>query len=348
MKHVLAMAVVAACLGAPAWAATPAGGVPTPPAKSQTVPTPAPMPAPAPAMPMPDSVFDQAEAQQYGDFGYLVRPRTPGQIQVIWDDVNTEESVYVAPLCDDCTYKIRTREFMVSVIELPRGEKIEAVDLGDKVGFTVKARGAGRLAVRPVGHGYDTSLIVYGQSGRLYSFYLRAEGFNSDNPPDLVVRIEGAVALPENGDMAVAGVVDGSTSAAPAADTPATGVQKVGAAYAVAGMMDTAPGTPEGDFVADAGIDPNSLHGWGDYKLWGDDELKPETVFRDDRFTYIRFGKAWNTVELPTAYVVVDGIDELVNTRVQGQTYIIESTRPLITLKSGGTYLCIEYNGADR
>ena len=44
-------------------------------------------------------------------------------------------------------------------------------------------------------------------------------------------------------------------------------------------------------------------------------------------------------------YVVVDEIDELVNTRVQGQTYIIESTRPLITLKSGQSYLCIKYTG---
>ena len=75
--------------------------------------------------------------------------------------------------------------------------------------------------------------------------------------------------------------------------------------------------------------------------------MKPETVFRDDRFTYVRFGKKWANVELPTAYVVVDGIDELVNTRVQGETFIIESTRPLITLKSGMSFLCIQYGGKE-
>ena len=114
---------------------------------------------------------------------------------------------------------------------------------------------------------------------------------------------------------------------------------------AIAGLSETNPGTPDGDFVAQSPFDPNALRGWGEYDLWGDETLRPETVFRDDHFTYIRFGKRWKDVELPTAYVVVDGIDELVNTRVQGETYIIESTRPLITLKSGQSYLCIEYTG---
>jgi ComB9 competence protein len=114
---------------------------------------------------------------------------------------------------------------------------------------------------------------------------------------------------------------------------------------AIAGLSDSNPGTPEGDFVAQSPFDPNALHGWGEYDLWGDETLRPETVFRDDHFTYIRFGKRWKDIELPTASVVVDGIDELVNTRVQGETYIIESTRPLITLKSGKSFLCIEYTG---
>ena len=52
--------------------------------------------------------------------------------------------------------------------------------------------------------------------------------------------------------------------------------------------------------------------------------------------------------KLPTAYVVVDGIDELVNTRVRGSTYIVESTQRLISLKSGKKYLCIRYTGAER
>ena len=115
---------------------------------------------------------------------------------------------------------------------------------------------------------------------------------------------------------------------------------------AVAGLNETAPGTPDGDFVAEAKFDPNALRGWGQYKLWGDDELEPVTVFRDDQFTYLRFGDKWKDLELPTAYVVVDEYDELVNTRVQGQTFIVESTQKLITLKSGFKFMCIQYTGA--
>ncbi len=116
-------------------------------------------------------------------------------------------------------------------------------------------------------------------------------------------------------------------------------------AEAINGLKETNPTTKGKDFVEEATFDPNALRGWGKYKLWGSEELKPETVFRDDQFTYIKFGDKWKNIELPTAYVVVDKIDELVNTRIQGQTFIVESTRKLITLKSGKSFLCIEYPG---
>lgn len=190
--------------------------------------------------------------------------------------------------------------------------------------------------MRPVGQGYDTSLIVYGKSGRVYPFYLRAEGLNSKNVPDLVVKIEGAVTIDD--DLTPPGFALDEPP-------PPSGAAVGDMAKAVAGLEHTNPLTPADDFVAEAPFDPNALRGWGDYTLWGDDALRPETVFRDDHFTYIRFGERWKDIELPTAYVVVDGIDELVNTRVQGQTYIVESTRDLITLKSGKSYLCIKYEG---
>jgi ComB9 competence protein len=286
-------------------------------------------------MPVPESVVDQAEAQNEGYFGYLARPRTSGQVQEVWNEAAPESAVYTTAACDDCTYKVRTREFMVTVLELPRGEEIDTLDIGDGSGFNVERRGARRLVVRPVGHGYDTSLVVYGRSGAVYPFYLRAEGFNSHNVPDLVVKIDGSVTI-------------GDTSLTPTGfRSPASsgGVIVPPMSEAMAGLTATSPTTPDDDFVADASFDPNALRGWGDYSLWGDDELRPEAIFRDDHFTYIRFGERWKDVELPTAYVVVDDIDELVNTRVQGQTYIIESTRDLITLKSGKSYLCIKYEG---
>lgn len=292
---------------------------------------------------VPPSVVDQTKEQLQGGYGAMARPRTSGQIQKAWDKIENAAPVYKTEACEDCTYKVRVREYMVSVIELPRGEIIQKIDVGDKDNFKVFERGPNRLAVQPTIHGTDTTMLVYGASGRIYPFYLRAEGFNSKNVPDVVVKIEGQVSV--DPDPAVAWAEKYMADKSPAA--PAMKVPEDKAADAVAGLTKPNPGTRAGDFVAEAAFDPNTLRGWGEYKLSGSDELKPETVFRDDRFTYVRFGKKWANVELPTAYVVVDGIDELVNTRVQGETFIIESTRPLITLKSGMSFLCIQYGGKE-
>ena len=114
----------------------------------------------------------------------------------------------------------------------------------------------------------------------------------------------------------------------------------------VSDLQTTEPETPAEDFVANVEFDPAKLRGFDQYEMWGDDDtLVPERVYRDDHFTYIDFGDKWKDMELPVAYVVVDDIDETVNTRVQGRVYIVESTRELITLKSGKSFLCIKYKG---
>jgi hypothetical protein len=477
-------------------------------------------PAPkVPAMPVPDSVVKQAKDQAEGRFGPMVRPRTSGQIQDAWDYAEKSDGVYVTDVCETCTYRVRTREYLVTLIELPAGEEITRIDVGDPRSWSVNKRDERRIAIRPASYGYDTSMIVYGGSGHVYPFYLRAEGVNSINMPDLLVRLKGSVTTKDDMTVAMlrpqqrmrygsgmqrtalqneAGIIlpdpvtgkyqdiqeipldnqgnpiqltgpDGTplkgdyqprvtgyyqgrpiienmptgTADAPGStshpdlvagrfdsdgnlvaplnydgtlpvyaddagqtgagslagknvsgsgatitrtqngtitstgrtytnqpvksgsgetnapsnkssalngDSPNTSNQNDSAnnkelAAAVHDLGDTDPGTPADDFIADAGFDPNKLRGWGDYDLWGDDELRPVTVFRDDYFTYIRFGDRWKDLELPTAYVVVDGVDELVNTRIQGHTYIIESTQRLISLKSGMKFLCIEYEG---
>ncbi|AUG51503.1 TrbG/VirB9 family P-type conjugative transfer protein [Thalassospira marina] len=495
-------------------------------------------PAPkVPTMPVPDSVVKQAKDQAEGRFGPMVRPRTSGQIQDAWDYAEKNDGVYVTDMCETCTYRVRTREYLVTLIELPAGEEITRIDVGDPRSWSVNKRDERRIAIRPASYGYDTSMIVYGGSGHVYPFYLRAEGVNSINMPDLLVRLKGSVTtrddmtvamvrpqqrlrygsgvqqtrlqneagiiLPDpvtgqyhdiqeipldnqgnpiqltgpdgtplesdyqprvtgyyqgrpiienmptgtadapgsttrpdlvagrfdrngnlvaplnyDGSMPVfsdetgqiitrqtangdgtAGETTGQTTGNAATGKTSSGVtitrtkngivtgqgrsysnqpvaridtsdtvsntpdntasgtvaksatsNPAGAddsemAKAVHDLSDTDPGTPKDDFIADAGFDPNKLRGWGDYDLWGDDELRPITVFRDDYFTYIRFGERWKDLELPTAYVVVDGLDELVNTRIQGHTYIVESTQRLISLKSGKKFLCIEYEG---
>lgn len=333
-------------LSTAAQAQTPVTGAPPPPpppaATAPAVQAPAPAAPAAPAIPVPDDVVQQIKQHAAGDFGALSRSRSIGQIQSAWDTAPEGAAVFTYDLDPGSTYKVRLREYMVTVVELPHGEVIEAVDLGDGKGFEVKKRGDRRLAIRPAGFGFDTNIVVYGKSGTVYPIYLRAEGYNSRRVPDLLVRIQGAVMVGDGADPAVPGFEPlGAAPAEPAPLAPPAAFSGPGTGGVVVGK----DGATEADFVKSVPFDPSKLHGWNDYTLWGDDGLKPETVFRDEHFTYVKFGDRWKDVELPTAYVVVDGIDELVNTRVDGDTFIIESTRPLITLKSGKSFLCIKYEG---
>jgi ComB9 competence protein len=313
------------------------------------------------AVPVPDSTVRQAQQQANGNFTQMQRGAFGGQIQEAWDKAPPTAGTHQADLCDNCSYKVRLREFMVTVIELPRGEKISAFDNGDPQSFEVKQRGDNRLAVKPTGgYGIDTNLVIYGKSGNIYPLYLRAEGYNSKNVPDLRYVIEGAVRVDNAStlDDQPAGsdgqgidhpTTGGKTSAAGSA-YPALSLAAMAEARAAAGSASSSStksgAAAKADFVEARPFDPDKLRGWGQYKLWGSgDELMPETVFRDDYFTYVRFGEKFKSIELPTAYVVVDGIDEVVNTRVQGTTFVIESTQPLISLKSGKSYLCIRYGG---
>ncbi|MEJ8476902.1 TrbG/VirB9 family P-type conjugative transfer protein [Roseibium algae] len=271
---------------------------------------------------LPAGAVGQAQAQAGGNFGPLARPTSVGgQIQEAWSRPGRKnQGVHIQNHCGDCTYKMRLRQYMVSAIQLPQDVKIVSADVGDTSRFEVKKREDNTLAVKPTGAGVDSSLLIYTQSGEVYTFYLRSEGINSKSVPDLKFRVVGPASVG-------IGFLEFDKDGNPVAPVVATGL----------------PGAS--DFLQTAKFDPTALRGWDRYKLWGDRKLRPEQVFRDDHFTYIQYGDKWKGLELPTAYVVIDGIDELVNTRVQGTTFIVESTHALITLKSGQSFMCIQYKG---
>lgn len=283
---------------------------------------------------IPQSVLNQAARQHAGDYGRMTRPAVAaGQIQEAWDKAGNEQGVHEQVECGSCVYRVVLREFMGTALEFPRGVVIEKAILGDGVQFELQETNTNRLIVRPLASGVDTSLQVYAEDGRIFTFYLRGEGVQSKNVPDLLFRI-----LPPRIDAA--GYFDFKTLEEQGVLTPplAQSIPEPGAGPA-AGQTDNA------DFVKSVPFDPSRVRGFEDYSLWGARDLKPVRVFRDDYFTYLQYGDKWAGLELPTAYVVNDEIDELVNTRVVGDTYIIESVNPLITLKSGQKYMCIKYSG---
>ncbi|PLW77186.1 TrbG/VirB9 family P-type conjugative transfer protein [Cohaesibacter celericrescens] len=263
----------------------------------------------------------QAKRQANGDFGTLQRSVSlGGQIQEAWSLKGKNQGVHVQEDCGDCVYKVRLREYMASAIVLPEGVNIASVDLGDTDRFDVKRRTKNILVVKPLGAGVDSSMQVYTTDDEVFSFYLRSEMVHSKHTPDLSFKIRRRSAS----GIQVINFADGAPTEDLATKNIPTGVK---------------------DFLKTATFDPSKIRGFDSYKLWGSDDLKPEQVYRDDNFTYIQYGEKWSDLELPTAYVVVDDIDELVNTRVVGTTFIVESTHRLITLKSGQAYMCVQYKG---
>ncbi len=61
-----------------------------------------------------------------------------------------------------------------------------------------------------------------------------------------------------------------------------------------------------------------------DYKLSGDEHLRPDHVFDDGQHTYLIYPNDGRFRELPTLLLVVNGKTELVNFRVDGSRYIVD------------------------
>lgn len=293
-------------------------------------------------VPMSDDVHKQAIYQTEGVYPEMDRSGAGagGQIQDAWNISEMRDGVYTTRLCEDCVYKVRTREFMITTLVLPPDAVIASADLGDATGFKVQVKSSNMLAIRPTAYGLDTNLNVYTKSGALYPFYIRSESFNSIHVPDLIVKILGNEKPKDIEGLAI----DGGDDAVEGAGKATTRKKGDKTANALHDLANPKPG--KGDFVRNVPFDPDKLRGWADYSLRGSEELKPEIVYRDDFFTYIRYGEKWDGMELSTAYVTIDGVDELVNTRVQGSTFIVESVNPLITLKNGKRFLCLQYKGA--
>lgn len=65
-------------------------------------------------------------------------------------------------------------------------------------------------------------------------------------------------------------------------------------------------------------------HLYLDYKLSGDEHLRPDHVFDDGQHTYLIYPSDGRFRELPTLLLVVNGKTELVNFRVDGTRYIVD------------------------
>ncbi|OEF63572.1 conjugal transfer protein TraH [Vibrio cyclitrophicus 1F175] len=78
------------------------------------------------------------------------------------------------------------------------------------------------------------------------------------------------------------------------------------------------------------------------YEKWGDDELSPNYMWDDGRFTCLKF---INNSELPVAYQVAsDGTESMINYNIAKDTMILHGTSKEFRLRLGGQVLGLRSN----
>ena len=312
----------------------------------------------ADSMVLPQGGQSTVLGQARGDYPEMQRPSLPlGQIQNAWNDAvpapgQAQPGVLRVAWRPDRVIQVRTRDFMVTLIHLSPWETVRDFYLGDETTFEVGFH-AGRpnvLRLRQKHPGADSNLAVITESGRLVSFYIRSEGWNSHDVSDLAVLVEtppppgipasaGRGALPADAAAAVAAAV--AAQAAPAV-----------AAQALAVSTDTAapiPAKPAGeDYLRRIDFDLASLR-WTDFEIEvptaDDAAIAPERVFHDGLFTFFDFGQRADSMERPVVHLVVDGIDSPVNTRTGGRhgSILIAEAVGDFTLRAGPRVVCVRY-----
>jgi type IV secretory pathway VirB9-like protein len=171
----------------------------------------------------------------------------------------------------DFVMALRVREYMVSTVNLPDWEQITNIIIGDPIVFEAKRIKSNIFAIRPSHAGADSNITVVGSSGRIYSFYVRSEGWNSDQVTDITVFVDSP-----RPPQAMANAQS---------NTPATpGIE------AMVGGADKGAVPP--DYVREIAFKPENLQ--FNMKIFAptpdDVEIAPERVYNDGIWTYFDFG----------------------------------------------------------
>lgn len=281
------------------------------------------------------------EAQLKGNFGTIDRkPSLPlGAVQDAWKKADRKAGVYMVDYSPDEIIRLRIREKMPVTIVLPDWEEVGPIANGDPFVFGYQQIQKNMLVVEAAHVGADASLTIVGKySRRVYAFYLRAEGFNSAEIPDVVVYVKAAAPLGSN---LASGVGPGqlAPSAEPAAQEAGKGASPT---RIDAGLATRRTGLMEPDYLKEVPVDPERLQ-FG-FTMSGDRSIAPERVFSDGVFTYFDFGSRWTGTDLPAVWRVVDGIDTPQNSRVRGTMVIAEATGAF-TLRNGQRVVCVRPDG---
>lgn len=230
---------------------------------------------------------------------------------------------------------LKLRNGMVTMVTLPNGEQIADAVVGDKELFQIKGtQGDRTLYLTPMqATESDTNMIVTGQSGNKYIFYLTNAGIESDEISYSQVDV-----VLDNG----ASVGGGTSTTARAG----SGMNSIFTAEKPASSTVGVDGEDYG-WIKSMKIDPSEFRFDLDIFVPNPDDyvIAPERVWRDKIFTYIDFGdKVIAMTQRPVVSLLIEGGESPVGFRTDGQDgrlLIVEAVGDMV-LRSGQRIVCIK------
>ena len=229
---------------------------------------------------------------------------------------------------------IKMRADMATLVTLPNGEKIADVVMGNDNLFSFSGNpGDQSMYITPAdaNQGNDTNMIVTGQSGNKYIFYLRAYPINSNEITYSQVDI----------------TADNGQSIQAMNSTPAAGT--MGSVFKKSSAKTSTVGVDGEDYgwIKTMKIDPAEFRFDLDIFVPNPDDyvIAPERVWRDRIFTYIDFGdKVISMTQRPVVSLLVEGGESPVGFRTDGEDgrlLIVEAVGDMV-LRSGQRIVCIK------
>lgn len=248
------------------------------------------------------------------------------------------------------THMIRTR-YAMNTTFIFDNDKIASVILGDSVGFELKELGKGKfdlsniLTIKPKMIGIDTNLIVIGESGRVYQFYLFSTKYTNSRNPSFVVFI--SAQREQIGELTMENLE------AKDKEEYKKELEKLQSKSAV---KEPVLEVDNGDFI-DIGEGTNKISikksdmEYG-YKQMPRKEnlfstskeaikLMAKEIFNDKKWTYFKYDASNAKSKFPEIYRIVDGYDNPINYRIVGDYIIAETISDKWTLRLGNEYVCV-------
>jgi hypothetical protein len=284
-----------------------------------------------------------AQQQMYYSSGFGVQPAwqnpkqnmgerqsKPGYVKHVWEP--------------GTTLPVRTREGILTVINLPDWERIREAFIGDKAFFDGRPISKNSFVISPVDGraGADTNLVLIGDSGNKYVFYLTSEPVSAKSITDNIVDIQ----VPHVYKSGVQ-IADGMSFSGTSGSGTGGISNFLKTSYSAVGDPDEPELNEDFGWIKSIPLDPTKLRFDMEIFVPNPDDyvIAPERVWRDDIYTYVDFGdKAINMPQRPVPAILIEGGEAPVGFRTDGpngRLMIIEAVGDFV-LRNGQRIVCIK------